>query len=108
MRVGKPILRALYSNAAEARVEREKKAYKDKMWSKVNSWLTDFDHKLKEELPYHQDNQFEAQKKEETLLKEGKPFTFGMFDVSKLKVDEEEDEEDKENSCRFSQYMNNT
>lgn len=53
MRVGKPILRALYSNAAEARVEREKKAYKDKMWSKVNSWLTDFDHKLKEELPYH-------------------------------------------------------
>ena len=26
-------------------MEKEKKAYKDKMWGKVNSWLTDFDKK---------------------------------------------------------------
>ncbi len=29
----------------EARVEREKKQYKDQMWSKVNTWLHDFDKK---------------------------------------------------------------
>lgn len=29
----------------EARVEKEKKQYKDQMWSKVNNWLHDFDKK---------------------------------------------------------------
>eukprot|EP00347_Sterkiella_histriomuscorum_P024200 403331963 len=44
-RVGKQIIQAIKEYGKEVRVEKEKKAYKDKMWGKVNSWLTDFDKK---------------------------------------------------------------
>jgi hypothetical protein len=45
MKIGRPIIRALHSNSKESRVEKEKKAYKDQMWSKVNTWLHDLDKK---------------------------------------------------------------
>lgn len=45
MRIGKQIIQAMKEFGKEVRVEKDKKAYKDKMWTKVNSWLTDFDKK---------------------------------------------------------------
>ena len=43
MRFGKRILKAWRLATKEERIEREKQDYKQKMWSKVNSWLTDLD-----------------------------------------------------------------
>lgn len=42
---GRSILRAMAQVTKEERIEREKAAYKQKMWSKVNTWLADIDHK---------------------------------------------------------------
>lgn len=43
MKTGKRIIKALREVTKDERVEREKQAYKEKMWSKVNTWLSDYD-----------------------------------------------------------------
>lgn len=43
MRSGRRILKAWREATRLERIEREKNNYKQKMWSKVNSWLTDLD-----------------------------------------------------------------
>lgn len=43
MRFGKRILKAWREATRLERIEREKNNYKQKMWSKVNSWLIDLD-----------------------------------------------------------------
>ncbi len=43
MKIGKHIIKTLRDNALESKIEREKKAFKDQMWSKVNGWLTNYD-----------------------------------------------------------------
>jgi hypothetical protein len=43
MRFGRRILKAWRAATRLESIEREKNNYKQKMWSKVNSWLTDLD-----------------------------------------------------------------
>jgi hypothetical protein len=43
MRFGKRIVKAWRDITRLERVEREKQQYKQKMWSKVNTWLYDLD-----------------------------------------------------------------
>ena len=43
MKIGRKVFGVMKDNSVENRKERVKKAYKDKMWSKVSNWLEDID-----------------------------------------------------------------
>jgi len=43
--MGRRVLQAMREVTKQERIENEKEQYKQKMWSKVNSWLADYDHK---------------------------------------------------------------
>lgn len=43
MKMGKRVLAAMRQVTREERVESEKELYKQRMWSKVSSWLADYD-----------------------------------------------------------------
>lgn len=43
IKLGRKVFEALNDYAQDEKIDREKNMYKDKMWSKVNQWLTDFD-----------------------------------------------------------------
>ena len=43
MKFGRKILKSWREISRIERIEREKQNYKQKMWSKVNTWLTDLD-----------------------------------------------------------------
>lgn len=45
MRFGKRVFDVMHACLREERAEREKTAYKQAMWSKVNHWLLDIDAK---------------------------------------------------------------
>ena len=43
MKMGRRVLAAMREVTREERVESEKELYKQRMWSKVSSWLADYD-----------------------------------------------------------------
>lgn len=58
MHIGKKVFQSLAEVSKQERVEREKEAFKSRMFSKVNTWLADFDSKATlSETPVIQANQ---------------------------------------------------
>lgn len=45
LKLGQKILNSFKENAELEKIEKEKRTYKDQMWSKVNKWLVDIDKK---------------------------------------------------------------
>ena len=43
MKMGRRVLRAMREVTREERIEAEKECYKQRMWSKVSTWLADYD-----------------------------------------------------------------